>query len=299
MMTIFAIPKPFSKNISIIQQNAINSWLKMVPQCDVILFGDAEGVAEIAGKLGIRHIPNVPTSKFGTPMLDYVFAEAERIAKYDQLCYINSDIIILADFVRAINDIDIKRPLIVGRRTDIDLDYLLDFGNIRSIDKLMYLVAHNGKLQGVNGIDYFVFWRGTLGKLPKFVVGRRGWDNWIIYHARSLEIPVVDITSVATVIHQNHNYNHIPCKRGDKWDGPESDHNMNLVGKSIYLWNLNDANWVMTRDGLKKKQFVFRDLICMLILRYSFTNSYIEVAYSLFNSLMEIKRKFVEGLYCH
>jgi hypothetical protein len=293
MLTIFSIPKPFRGNISIIQQNAINSWLKLVPQCEVILFGDDEGIEEIAAKLGVRHIPNVLKSEYGTPMLDHVFMQAEQNAKFDQLCYINSDMMILDDFVHVISHIGIKRALIVGRRTDVDLDYLWNFDDAHSLDRLKDLVTQNGRLQDPSGIDYFVFQRGILGKLPKFVVGRRGWDNWVIYHARVLKIPVIDITPVATLIHQNHNYNHVPFKRGGKWDGPESDENMNLIGKSIYLWSLNDANWIMTEKGLEKKPLTFREAICMLILKCEFMHNFIGNFYKQYKLMLMAKSKIL------
>lgn len=46
MLTIFAAPKPFYGYIGVIQTNAIQSWLLLRPECEVILFGDEEGMAE-------------------------------------------------------------------------------------------------------------------------------------------------------------------------------------------------------------------------------------------------------------
>ena len=56
MITIFTIPKPFKGHIKIIQINAVRSWLKLRPSCQVILFGDEEVVAETAEELGIQHV---------------------------------------------------------------------------------------------------------------------------------------------------------------------------------------------------------------------------------------------------
>ena len=33
-------------------------------------------------------------------------------------------------------------------------------------------------------IDYFVFRKNSLKNIPDFVVGRPGYDNWLIWYAR-------------------------------------------------------------------------------------------------------------------
>ena len=48
MLTLFSTPKPFRGHIAVIQTNAIRSWLELEPACEVILFGDEEGTAEVA-----------------------------------------------------------------------------------------------------------------------------------------------------------------------------------------------------------------------------------------------------------
>jgi hypothetical protein len=50
MLTIFTIPKPFRGHIEVIQRNAIESWLRLRPQCEIILCGDDPGVAEAASE---------------------------------------------------------------------------------------------------------------------------------------------------------------------------------------------------------------------------------------------------------
>ena len=50
MLTIFAIPKPFQGHVSIIQRNAIQSWTKLHPDCEVILLGDEPGTGTVAAE---------------------------------------------------------------------------------------------------------------------------------------------------------------------------------------------------------------------------------------------------------
>ena len=85
-----------------------------------------------------------------------------------------------------------------------------------------------GVLYPHEGMDYFVYPRGAIGPLPAFAVGRPSWDNWMIYRARKLRIPVVDATAAALVIHQNHGHGHVKHAVGTKWEGPEADTNRAL-----------------------------------------------------------------------
>ena len=62
MITVFSVPKPFEGHIGIIQCNAIKSWKKLDPKCEIILYGNEKGVKEIAEKFDLIHIPDISFS---------------------------------------------------------------------------------------------------------------------------------------------------------------------------------------------------------------------------------------------
>jgi hypothetical protein len=64
--------------------------------------------------------------------------------------------------------------------------------------------------------------------MPDFAVGRAGWDNWAIYHARSEGWDTIDATPDVTIIHQNHGYAHLPGGR-PHYDQEESQANIRLA----------------------------------------------------------------------
>ena len=132
MITIFSVPKPFEGHIKIIQTNAIRSWLELRPSCQVILFGDEEGIAETAKELGIQHVSDVKLNEFGTPLLDYVFRTAHDLAEHNILCYVNADIILMSDFIKAVQIVSQREQefLIVGRRWNVAMDGLFDFVDV-------------------------------------------------------------------------------------------------------------------------------------------------------------------------
>jgi hypothetical protein len=267
VLTFFAIPKPFNGHIGIIQENAIKSWLQLSSNCEVILYGNEDGIKEICDKYNLIHISNIKKNEYGTPTLDYIFENVQTIAKNEIICYVNADIILLKDVVATIKKISFQRFLLVGQRWDTDITDPINFEDPGCESHLKCDVTKNHK-RFHGGIDYLIFPRGTFGTIPPFAVGRAGWDNWMIYHARKLNIPTVDATQVIMVIHQNHNYSHVPQRRDNAYSGPESDINFKLSGgRRIYLWNLDDVNWIFSRTGLCRKKTNFREIFRFCILK--------------------------------
>ena len=260
MITIFAIPKPFDSQFNVIQRNAILSWLHLKPKCEIILLGNEKGAAEFASEFNIKHIPNVKCSKFGTPLVPDVFEKAIAKASYKIAAYLNADIILLQDFMDAF--MKIKEPLFLmgGQRTDVEFKGLIDFKDPDWAEKIKDFVKKNGQLHGVTGMDYFVFPSNIPFNFPSgFAAGRPGGDNWTVYRARFLKIPFIDATEAVLAVHPNHKHYSL---QGEKnlWEGPESQENRRLTGGNSYLFSLTDADWQLTKKGLKKTRITIKQL---------------------------------------
>ncbi len=258
MLTIFSIPKSFRGHINIIQRNAIRSWLKLSPKCEIILFGNEEGITEVVNEFNILHIPEIKKSEFGTPLLDSVFDQAKKLANNRLLAYVNTDIILMSDFIPAIEQITNPLFLMSGQRWNLDTKEAIQFDEIDWEKKVREEIAKKGKLSGFSAMDYFVFSRNLFHDLPPFAVGRPGWDNWLIYHTLSLRIPVIDATKVTTIVHQNHDYSHSPWGRKGRVEGPETQRNLELAGGFSNMLTLRDADWILTSKGFKKPKFLRR-----------------------------------------
>lgn len=251
-LTIFSVPKPFAAHIGVIQENAIESWTRLLPRCQVLLFGDEPGTGEAAEELGADWIPEVTRNEFGTPLLDSVFRLAETRAAHDLLCYVNADILLLSDFIDAarVASLSKHRFVMVGQRWDLDVSSRLAMDGDDWERKLRAEVERAGTPNLPMGSDYFVYPKGTFGSMPPFAVGRPGWDNWMIYRARRSRIPVVDASATTVVIHQNHGYGHVPNSTGKTWEGPEADQNRSLIGPKRRILTLADATHRLTPGGL-------------------------------------------------
>jgi hypothetical protein len=246
MITLFSLPKPFEGHNAIIQRNAIQSWLHLRPAPQVILCGGEAGIAETAREFGVDHIPAIPLNDYGTPLLNGAFARAQADARYERVCYINTDIILLPDFLAAVQCLRFPKYLMIGRRWNLDIRQALDFSDPSWAEDLRRRVVQEGVLFPPAGSDYFLFVKGSLGELPPFVVGRPGWDNWMIYNARMRRLPVVDATHATPAIHQNHDYRHIrDAYQPNAYTGPEADYNLNLMGGHRALFVIDDATHVL------------------------------------------------------
>jgi hypothetical protein len=60
---------------------------------------------------------------------------------------------------------------------------------------------------------------------------------------------VVDATEALTVVHQAHDYSHVPAKAGDVLKGPEAKRNLNLAGGWKHIFTLKDATHVLGLGG--------------------------------------------------
>lgn len=253
MITIFGIPKPFTGHINIIQRNAILSWLKLRPECEIILLGNEQGVAEFANEFNIKHILDVKVSKFGTPLVADAFDRVKKVARYNIHAYLNSDIILLPDFMEATKKVSQKQLFFMaGQRTDTKIKDLIDFADPYWEQKVKDIAKNEGELHGLAGMDYFVFPGDIPFNFPaNFAAGRPGGDNWTVYRVRSLGIPVIDATPVVTAVHQEHGHSYLQGSK-DKWEGPESQENRKLAGGYSYVFTLEDATLVLTQNGFKK-----------------------------------------------
>ncbi len=253
MLTIFTTAKPFRGHVGIIQCNALQSWKALHPEIEIILLGDDEGAAEAAQKFGLRHEPHAERNERGTKRLDYLYARAQAIARYEVLCYINCDILLMQDFASAIERVRVahREFLMVGRRRDIDITEPLAFDRPGWAADLRTLTRRRGRERTAEWIDYFAFTRGLYGPdMPPFVL-RVFWDHWLVWKALDSGKPVIDASRAVLAVHQNHDYSHHPQGKQGVWYGEEAGRNGQLAGGWRHLRTIADATEVLTAEELK------------------------------------------------
>lgn len=261
MLTLFSIPKAFTGHERVIQRNALASWTHLEPACEILIFGDDPGVAEATRELGVTHIPEVARNQYGTPLLSFVFQQAQEHARHAVVCYANADIVLLPQFGSIAQHVPAGHFMLTGRRWNLDIEQELDFSVAGWPKSLEQRARREGELYRDDALDYFCFRKGRFLDMPPFAVGRPGWDNWFVYQARRTSARVIDATPAVTAIHQNHGYGHVVKRTGPKWQGPEAEENRRLRGETgRFSFNLQDATHILTPDGLRRRP-VTRELL--------------------------------------
>lgn len=257
MLTIFSTTKPFQGHIAVIQRNAIESWRRLDPRVEIILLGDEPGVAEVCQQLHLRYQPGIEHNESRAPLLNALFERAQRLANHQTVCYCNADIIFTSDFVRALESVRsrFEEFLMVGRRWDLDVAQPLDF-SLPDWQKTLVERAHREGFQRLYyNIDYFVFPRGLYRNLPPLALGRRWWDNWLLWKMSAEGVPVVDASQAITAIHQSHDYAHHPQGMAGVFFNEESRRNLELCGGSSHLHTIEDATFYLTAAEIRPNRW--------------------------------------------
>ena len=242
LLTLFTTPKPFQdSHVITIQRNALKSWKALGDEVEVVFIGDEYGMPEIAREFGLIHRPDVRVNELGTPLISSIFdiGRAENDSPF--LAYVNTDIILFPDFLEALKKVgtQLSKFLLVGQRYDLDITEELAFEPGWQAE-LLKKAQTEGKRHARAGSDYFVFPRACFQDIPDFRVGRAGWDNWMIYKARREKWAAVDCSADIDIIHQNHDYSHLPGGQ-THYRQPETGVNIRLAGGRRTIFDLDDC----------------------------------------------------------
>ncbi len=241
-LTIFTAPKPFTNpHINLIQRNAIQSWMRL-EDTSVMLIGDEPGIGETAREFGMKHVPEVARDEKGVPTVRSVMAQGHAFSDSPILCYANADMILMSDLPQAARQVtaQVRDFLIVGQRWNLDVTELLNFNGDWET-RLRHEVQERGEFYSPWGIDYFVFPHHLYRDVPDFTIGRPAWDNWMVYHALTTWKLALDATRSVLVVHQNHDYYHLPGNK-PPYGSEVAKSNLAKAGGRKKVCNIMDTN---------------------------------------------------------
>ena len=249
LITLATTPKPFTNpHIAMIQRNAIHSWIQLGAEVDVLMIGDEPGAGEVAEEFGVPLIDEVNRNESGTPMVNSIFACMRQYNDNPFLVYVNADILLLSDFLQAVKICGKQAKAFLGIGQRWDLDVTSSLAAEKDLPKILnQMVKKSGKLHAPVGSDYFFFPRDLFRTVPDFAIGRAGWDNWMIYEARQRGWRVIDMTNSTMVIHQNHDYSHLPGGQ-PHYRLPETTANTRMAGGRRMIFKIQDADFSLI-DG--------------------------------------------------
>lgn len=257
MFTLITCPKPFRGEFDHIQRNAIESWLRLGDQVEVVLVGDEPGVAGVVDEYSrVRWVESVDRNERDVPLVSSVFKRGWQAARHDIVGYVNCDIILLGEFADAVDQArrktDIGDFLLVGRRVELDIQGSLDFSGGWE-KRLRSRIRRNARRQFAGAIDYFVFNDMLWEEIPPFAIGRFAWDHWLVSSAlEQAGTAVVDLSPGVTVVHQSHGSmgSDDEVASDDRWE--RAFDNAEIGGRHKTVTTVWDTNYVLKSGGIKK-----------------------------------------------
>jgi hypothetical protein len=118
--------------------------------------------------------------------------------------------------------------VLLSQRWDLDITQPIEFTEGWQ-NRLRSTVHSQGQLHRPAGSDFFLFPTSCYTDVPNFTIGRAGWDNWMIYKARKERWTVIDCTPSVMIVHQNHDYRHLPGGK-PHYEHPDTNENIRLAG---------------------------------------------------------------------
>jgi len=211
-----------------IQLNTLRALSYLRPDIDTVVFSNnnasSSGVVdEMCKKLGIRVINDFESNPHNTPYVRSIFEYLEGDVSISSpfIGYVNADIIFSSTLNNTLNAIlqyqRVRRKvhrqvLIIGQRTNVQVnftsteDHEEELKEEQEYEKFVVKAQRHGDLFGTDAQDFFIATQGAFNwsDIPDFVVGRPGYDNWLvdyIFHKHKTH-SLIDITNTTLAIHQ-------------------------------------------------------------------------------------------------
>ncbi len=289
LLTIFSTPKPFTNPlVSVIQGNALTSWVNLGSQVKVFLIGEETGVKQAAGKYGVEFFPQVKRNSLGTPLISSMFEIARQNSKSPYLAIVNTDVMMTPDCLDTLKKAanSFQKFVLAGQRWDFAVKEELKY-HPGFYDGLLKRVRLSGSRHPPMGSDYFIFPRDCYLDVPDFAIGRAGWDNWMLYKSRFEGWPLIDVSDAITAIHQDHDYSHL-ANGQPHYHLPETRQNVTLAGGDCTIFLLRDCTHHFSKGQIKPVPFslsrLWRELEILPLTRWH-SRMWGEVFFYLFHPL--------------
>ncbi|XP_052807809.1 uncharacterized protein LOC128236752 [Mya arenaria] len=207
------------------------NWMPLYPFVIPVVFTNDSGVAADCSRKGWKVLPVSVTAAEGVPVLKYMYRDVMEKYNTTFYAYTNADILftdtLLDSLVQIITNtsLDLTQPaLMVEKRANVKT-FTSDEGS--TWYNITKTAKDRGTLYTIWAEDYFITTRSfPWHDIAEVVIGRRAYDNWLVFHSRKMNYSVIDITSTVLAVHQT-------TKAGNKegHSHKNSDYNHNLLIK--------------------------------------------------------------------
>lgn len=238
-ITLASVPLPFVENKLTIdhQYNAITSWTLLSPRQDILLLGSDKGVGRVASEFGVAHVPGIERNELGDLSMRSIFRQIDANAKTDWICYIDTDVVLLDDFIPNFEFLVSNFEVFVScaGRWDAEIPSRINFDDPLWQKHVLDAVYKLGR----RGSDYCIYPRGFYHNMPDFSIGRGHWDGWRMGYPLTQNVPLVNIERSCKAVHQRH---------GHRWSGQKGTGRNKRLSKNVEAWINNATHYVERKD---------------------------------------------------
>ena len=206
LITLFTTFKTAADRVHI-HSNVLKNWALFQPFVRPVLFvTDTDPkLVKLAVRLGWEVLPCPETNAYGTPCLKAMYQKTMESFRSMFYGYCNGDILFeygLVDTLKAILEShhELKRILVIGQRTNFPVANrtIFDPKHVKKLQKT------EGSLFQTDAEDYFLMSNSVFpwDKIPNFVIGRMGYDNYFVTKAVEFGFSLVDATETLLALHQ-------------------------------------------------------------------------------------------------
>lgn len=219
-----------SNETDLLRNNTVRNWSLFSPYLYPILFTNDTGLRRDVEAMGWDSLPIIHAGK-GVPVLKHMYLDAMKKIESPLYAFVNGDILFTLSLLESLVSVlqsDLyqnETVLVVGRRTNV-LNVTRETAS--SFQDLANVSVKNGSLFTHWGLDYFITsktfpWRD----MPDVVIGRVGYDNFLVVESNKRKIAVIDATRTLLAVHQT-------TKKGGNFESRKKlnrDYNINLIAK--------------------------------------------------------------------
>ena len=227
----------------VIQMNTLRNWATFLPRMQPVLFSHQPSVdyENFAEQIGWARFSIPAVNIHGTPYLNDMILklinDTTIINSPFFYGFANGDILFddtlpatLSSIAHHVSSLPSAPILITGRRTNFEFPVNRTVNEINDIF-VIEKMRRFGSLFRSDAEDYFFFTRDfPWHNIKRLVIGRPGYDNYLVAMARRLNVTVIDATHTLTALHQ------MAPKEGNEAGSKNSDGNYNkdVIGNFNY-----------------------------------------------------------------
>lgn len=233
-LTLFTSFREFDAGREPLHSYVIKNWSALKPWVRPVVFysNPKHRLNRLASNYGwnLHAIPRA--NEHGTPFIKDMYKAAKELYHTDFYAYANGDLLFshnLIDSLRAVqnlinHDDELGPPLVIGRRSN----YVMNFTKVdKHLHEPSVVKEKTTKPFHNFAIDYFIIQdKFPWNRVLDMVIGRGGYDQYLVLMAIVNGMTVVDITPTNRVLHLQGAAFDLTSRTADN---PDKKYNLNLI----------------------------------------------------------------------